>query len=346
MSKLVTFNSAALMRIEAQNTKSLDDFSRPRREMATASELCGCFRKIVMKLMFPTKPTEKELRQKRRGHIFEIDQAERFAIMGFKEVKPEDFEKAQGPCFTRQLVVEHPEHPIGAHLDFTVRHKDSSLHVIESKTTDGIPWEPYGNWVDQQLIQLGLLKCRFPDAKIRGSILAADLSAGKEQEFNSFTPPTEVLMDYYIEKGLELVEAKTGKREPSTLPGILCGFCPYQNGCPEHEGAVLIPGEIMKAAEAFERLNKQKDHIEEDLDLLRNNILAFTGTSESFSAMQGGYVISTIVTGDSTMVDSKRLKSEQPDIYKSYSKPKKGSTKLSVRKVQSAAPVEEQKKAA
>lgn len=346
MSKLVTFNSAALMRIEAQNTQSLDDFSRPRKEMATASELCGCFRKTVMKLMFPTKPTEKELRQKRRGHIFEIDQAERFAIMGFKEVKPEDFEKAQGPCFTRQLVVEHPEYPIGAHLDFAVKHKDYSLHVIECKTTDGIPWEPYGNWVDQQLIQLGLLKSRYPNTEIRGSILVADLSAGKEEEFNSFTPPTEVLMDYYVEKGLELVGAKTGKQEPSTLPGILCGFCPYQNGCPEHEGAVLIPGEIMKAAESFERLNKQKDNLETDLELLRNDILAFTGTTESFNIMQGGYVISTSVTKDSTMLDSKKVKTEYPDIYKACSKPKKGSTKLSVKKVLTAVPAEGQKKAA
>lgn len=345
MSKLVAFNTAALSRIEVQNTQSLDDFSRPRSEMATASEF-GCFRKTVMKLMFPTKPTAKELRQKRRGHIFEIDQAERFVIMGFKEVKPEDFEKTPGPCFTRQLVVEHPEHPIGAHLDFVVKHKDGSLHVIECKTTDGIPWEPYGNWVDQQLIQLGLLKTRFPNSEIRGSILAADLSAGKEEEFNSFAPPNKVLMDYYIERGLELVEAKTGKREPSTLPGILCGFCPYQDGCPEFEGAVLIPGEIMKSAEAFECLNKQKDNIEEDLELLRNDILAFTGTSESFSAMQGGYVISTIVTGDTTMIDSRKLKTEKPDVYKDYSKPKKGSTKLSVKKVLTAVPAEGQKKAA
>jgi len=340
MSKLVGFNTEALLRIEAVNTKSLDDFSRPRREMATASELCGCFRKTVMKLMFPTKPTAKELRQKRRGHIFEVDQAERFVIMGFKEVKPKDFEKSPGPCFTRQLVVEHPKYPIGAHLDFAIKQKDGSLHIVECKTTDGIPWEAYGNWVDQQLIQLGLLKTRFQSNEIRGSILAADLSAGEEQEFNSFTPPNEVLMDYYVKKGLELVEAKAGKREPSTQPGILCGWCPYQSGCPEHEGAVTIPDEIMKSAEAFERLNKQKETLEAGLAVLRSDILAFTGITVSFSSQQGGMVITTTVTPDSKMLDSNKVKAEYPDVYTACSKKKNGSTKLTVKKVKPAIPAD------
>ena len=166
MSKLVTFNTQALLLIEKSNTQSLDDFSRPRNEMATASEICGCYRKVTLKHTLHTKPTARELRQKRRGHIFEIDQAERFVVMGFREVTPEEFPAATGPCFTRQLVVQHPDHPIGAHLDFAIKHKDGSLHIIECKTTDGIPSEPYGSWIGQLHIQLGLLAATFPEVDI------------------------------------------------------------------------------------------------------------------------------------------------------------------------------------
>src|SRR6266702_7287387 len=104
MSRLVTFNTQALLLIEQSNTQSLNDFSRPRNEMATASEIASCQRKVTLKMTQPSKPAAKELRQKRRGHIFEIDQAERFEVMGFREVKPEEFPDAFGPCFTRQLI--------------------------------------------------------------------------------------------------------------------------------------------------------------------------------------------------------------------------------------------------
>ncbi|NVN93602.1 MAG: hypothetical protein HXX11_23805 [Desulfuromonadales bacterium] len=144
MSKLVSFNTQALLKLEQGNTKSLDDFSRPRNQMATASEICGCHRKVTLQIKLPALPSAKELRQKRRGHIFEIDQAERFRVMGFKEVLPAEFPTATGPCFTRQLVVEHPDQPIGSHLDFVIKHKDNSIQIIECKTTNGIPVEPYG----------------------------------------------------------------------------------------------------------------------------------------------------------------------------------------------------------
>jgi CRISPR-associated exonuclease Cas4 len=188
MSKLVSFNTQALQLIEGQNSKQLDDLSRPRNEMATASEICSCQRRVKLNMTSPAPQTAKELRQKRRGHMFELDQAERFRVMDFREVKREKIFSSKGPCFARQVIVEHPSQPIGAHLDFLVKHKDASLHIVECKTTDGIPEEPYGNWVDQLHVQLGLVAARYPGVPTRGSILAADLSAGEELEFNSFAP--------------------------------------------------------------------------------------------------------------------------------------------------------------
>ena len=330
MSKLVTFNTQALLLIEKSNTKSLDDFSRPRNEMATASEICGCYRKVLLKMTSPAKPTARELRQKRRGHIFEIDQAERFEVMGFREVSPEEFPDASGPCFTHQLVVEHPDHPIGAHLDFAIKHKDGSLHIIECKTTDGIPTEPYGNWIGQLHIQLGLLAVRFPGIEIRGSILAADLSVGEEQEFNSFTPDM-TLFGFYVEKGLELIEAKAGRIPAESMPGILCGYCPYRGGCPSHHDQ-QIPIEIECRVTEFEKLDRKKKDLEKRIEPMKNELIEFFGGS-FHGVTEDGIAVATTMIAASDYVDSKKVKKEYPLVYQACKKGKAGYTKLEIKKL-------------
>ncbi|NVN92304.1 MAG: hypothetical protein HXX11_17110 [Desulfuromonadales bacterium] len=330
MSKLVSFNTQALLRLEHVNTKSLDDFSRPRSEMATASEICGCHRKVCLQLTLPALPSAKELRQKRRGHIFEIDQAERFRVMGFKEVLPAEFPKATGPCFTRQLVVEHPDQPIGSHLDFVIKHKDNSIQIIECKTTNGIPVEPYGNWVDQLHIQLGLIAVRFSGHEIRGSIIASDLSAGEEEEFNSFSPDM-TLLDYYVEKGKELIKAKAGRITPATLPGILCGFCSYRSGCPAHRDQE-IPLEVTERVAEYECLDRRKKDLEKTLDPIKKELIAFFG--KRFQGVtEDGIAVTTTTIAAGENVDASMLKADFPDVYKNCSRPKAGYTKLEVRKL-------------
>jgi len=328
MSRLVDFNTKALQLIERNNLKSLDDFSRPRSEMATASEICGCHRRVALKMRCPAIATETELRQKRRGHIFEIDQAERFRVMGFREVTPSEFPTATGPCFTRQLVIEHPKHPVGSHLDFAIKHKDNSLQIIECKTTDGIPVEPYGNWVDQLHIQLGLVAVNFREVEIRGSILASDLSAGEEEEFNSFSPDM-TLLDYYLKRGHELIAAKAGKATPNTMPGILCGFCPYRNGCPAHRDQV-IPGEITERVSEYEILAQRKKDLEKSLDPIKRELIIFFG--KKFQGVtEDGIAVSTTTIAPSEAVDAVLLKQDYPDVYTACSKPKAGYTRLEVR---------------
>ncbi len=330
MSRLVDFNTKALHLIERNNSQSLDDFSRPRSEMATASEICGCHRRVTLKMRFPAIATEKELRQKRRGHIFEIDQAERFRVMGFREVFPSEFPTATGPCFTRQLVIEHPHHPIGSHLDFALKHKDGSIQIIECKTTDGIPVEPYGNWVDQLHIQLGLLAVNYRGIEIRGSILASDLSAGEEEEFNSFSPDL-TLLDYYLEKGHELIAAKAGKATPTTMPGILCGFCPYRGGCPAHRDQV-IPNEITERVAEYEILDHRKKDLEKSLDPIKKELIAFFG--KRFQGVtEDGIAVSTTTVAPGETLDSALVMKEYPDVFKSCSKPKAGYTRLEVRRL-------------
>jgi CRISPR-associated exonuclease Cas4 len=333
MSRLVSFNTQALLMLERSNTKCLDDFSRPRSEMATASEICGCHRKVTLQVTLPALPSARELRQKRRGHIFEIDQAERFQVMGFTEVSPKEFPTTTGPCFTRQLVIEHPDQPIGSHLDFVVKHKDGSIHIIECKTTDGIPVEPYGNWVDQLHIQLGLLAVNFTGIEIRGSIIASDLSAGEEEEYNSFSPDM-TLLDYYVERGKELIEAKAGRTTPTTMPGVLCGFCSYRGGCPAHKDQE-VPREITDRVAEYECLDRRKKDLEKSLDPMKKELIAFFG--KRFQGVtEDGIAVATTTIAPGETVDSATLKADFPDVFKNCSRPKAGYTKLEIRKLPTA----------
>lgn len=333
MSKLVSFNSQALQLIDEENTKSLDDFSRPRAEMATASEICSCQRKVKLKMTSPAQATAKELRQKRRGHLFEIDQAERFRIMGYREVKREKIFASRGPCYARQVVMEHPDYPIGAHLDFLLKHKDASLHVIECKTTDGIPDEPYGNWADQLQVQLGLVAARHLGVPVRGSILAADLSAGEEREFNSFAPDA-LLAKYLFRKGRDLVEVKAGARTPETSPGILCGYCAYRPGCPAHHDQ-LIPDEVNNKVIEYESYDRLKKYLDKRMKPMKKELVDFFGGPFQ-GVTEDGIALDIMFVGDSEIVDSVKLKKNLPAVFRAYSKPRAGYTKLEVKKLPQA----------
>ncbi len=255
--------------------------------------------------------------------------------------------EAGGATFLRQVEVCHPCEPIRCHIDFLFySSRNGRIHLVELKSVDGIPHEPYSSWIDQLHVQLGLFRENNPDSHIGGSILAVDLNAGAWQEFNGLSPNKTVYRFLLEKKGKHILSALRGECEPDTEPGILCGYCSYRSECPGHGGVQPIPREILTSADAYERLSRQKDTIEAGLEVLRNDILAFTGTARSFRGQEGDLSIVTTVCPGATMVDSKKLKADYPDIYKECSKPKRGSTKLEVKRIRPSIGVEGEQAAA
>jgi len=139
------------------------------------------------------------------------------------------------------------------------------------------------------------------------------------------------LLDYYLEKGMDLIAAKAGKATPSTMPGILCGFCPYRNGCPAHRDQV-IPDEITERVSEYEILAQRKKGLEKSLDPIKRELIIFFG--KKFQGVtEDGIAVSTTTIAPGETVDSTLLKADFPDVYKSCSKPKAGYTKLEVRRL-------------
>ncbi|MDD3293966.1 MAG: hypothetical protein PHG20_04690 [Geobacteraceae bacterium] len=331
MSKLEAFLARAIPAHQLIASAHLGD----RSGYVGASDIAGCQRKAVFGKLYPVTHDIKTLLKFSRGHAAQAMYA--------------DFFKAGGALFDEEVEVTHPLYPeIRCHIDFLFHGSRQSkrLHIVEMKSTGGIPSEPYGSWVEQLHIQMGLLKLNVdPDIEITGSILVVDLNTGEYREFNSYTS-NDVLFTHLVEKGQHILAAMRGECEPTTEPGPLCGHCAHRAGCPSHDGTQPIPLEVLKSADAYERLQRQKDTIEAGMAVLRNDILDFTGTSQSFRGKEGELTIATTVTADSTMLDSKKVKADYPDVYKECSKPKKGSTKLEVKRIKPAVPVEDEKKAA
>jgi len=329
MSRLDVFFGKALAIHSQNNSSHLGD----RSQYIGASDIASCPRRVVHSRLHPLPCDTKTLMRFARGHIAEDLLAQVF--------------EAGGATFLRQVEVCHPVEPIRCHIDFVFfSTRNGRIHLVEVKSVDGIPLEPYSQWIDQLHVQLGLFQENNTDSLIGGSILAVDLNAGSWKEFNGFSP-NEALYRFLLEKkGKHILSALRRECEPNTEPGTLCGYCAYRSGCPAHAESQPIPQEIFTSADAYERLSRQKETIEAGLEVLRNDILAYTGTEKSFRGQEGDIAIATTVCPDTTMVNSKKLKVDYPDIYKTCSKPKRGSTKLEVKRILPSATAADEKEAA
>ena len=347
MSRLVEFNTKALLKIEEENTKSLNDFSMQRSQMATASEIGGCPRKIVMGMNHPVTSSGSSLRQKRRGHIFEIDETERLTIMGFKEVLPKNFRNAKAPCFCRQLTLEDHRLSVGCHNDFSIKHRDLSIQIIEAKTTGSIPENAYPSWLDQHYVQLGLTALNFPGIAVRGSILAVDLNRGEEREFNGFIPNIELYEFLCQDVGGHIIAAKKGKIEPNCNMALYCGQCDYRAGCPAFEmPEVELPVEVREAAE--EHLQAQIDKKAADQRLKKASYKIEKFGFPFFKGRIDDLELSVISVADSKIIDTDKLKDEHPELFldDTFKKAKDGYVKVEVKRVKAKKAAGEEKQAA
>jgi hypothetical protein len=241
-----------------------------------------------------------------------------------------DYFLAGGATFEEEVEIAHPIYDIICHIDFLFRGKQR-LHVVEMKSTDGIPDEPYGSWVDQLHVQMGLLRLlEGPEIEINGSILAVDLNKGVYKEFNSYFPHPEVFAPL-IERGKHILSAMRGECEPKPCPSLLCGFCSWRTGCPAHI-ALEIPEEVTDRVVTYEGLDRQKKDLEKRMEPLKNELLAFFGGSFQ-GITEDGIAVTTTSIAASDYVDSKKVKKDHPLVYQACKKEKVGYTKLEIKKL-------------
>lgn len=295
------------------------DYLGDRTLYIGASDIGTCPRKVVKGKLEPVEHTTRTLMRMNRGHLAEDLLAKIFTAGGAK--------------FEQQMEVIHPVQPFKAHLDFVFlgRGKDAGMHVVEVKSVDGIPDEPYPTWIDQLHFQLGLLRDHYPTARIGGSVLAVDVNAGAVHEFGGYAPQPDVY-EYLLNRGVHMLAALHGEEQPQLEVGILCGYCDYRHDCPAFCGeAITVPPEVDHMAQRYAELSEGKAEIDREMKYLKGEILSFFGERFRGNTEHVTIVVSTI--GPSETVDSKLLQSDFPEIYGQVRKPRAGYTKLEVKEL-------------
>lgn len=314
MSKLQAFLETALKEKNRQNSQHLGD----RRTYIGASDIGGCPRKAVMARIQPVEHDAATLLKFARGHAAED------LVYGIFQ--------AGGLTPLREMEIRHPEFPdLLCHIDFLFKAKSGRLHVVELKTTNGLPETPYGSWVDQLHFQMGLLALEYPGAAIGGSILAIDLNAGTWHEFNSYKPD-EITFNLLVAKGQRIKACLDMGEAPDVEPGLLCGYCPYRTDCPAFlEGAVSIPDEVRELAKHHLDATELKKMVEKKVNKLKEDILAFTGSC--FKGKADSLFINASEVGPSETVDAQALKTRFPEVYQQVKKERAGFTRLDIKPV-------------
>ena len=316
---LIPFIETAVAAHNRSKSAELGD----RTQYIGSSDVAGCARKAYLQKLYPVTPDFNTMMKFSRGHVAETLIQEMFDAAGARHL------------YDTQVEVRHPAHPLKAHIDFLFysNFDDSTpeLHVIELKSVNGIPDEPYPQWSSQLAFQLGLLRMKYPEGKLGGSILAIDLNAGKVHQFNGFVH-NDALFDYLCARALHLLACLDGKEEPSPSASHICSYCSFRSDCPAMSLPIVeLPPEIECLAFKYAELNSTKSSAEKQMKVIRQEILDFTGPVFKGRGDTVDLVVSSVPP--SKALDADLLKQRYPDIYPGMLKERAGYTKLECKPV-------------
>jgi hypothetical protein len=246
--------------------------------------------------------------------------------------------RAGGLIGQRQVELSHPEYPeILCHLDFLFQGRGGRLHVLEVKSTDGIPDEIYGSWGDQLHLQMGLVALHHPGRPVTGSLFAIDLNKGQWAEFNTYTP-NDLVFSVLVEKGRHIWNALAGLEEPRTEPGFLCGHCPHRPGCPTHavDGLPELPSEVAQEAAQYLELSQQIASLKVKTERLSANLKTYAGAQNLKTTTAEGLLVKVSQIPASSSIDSRKLQSDYPQVHSEVLKTRAGYARLEVEKIPAA----------
>lgn len=318
---LIPFFETAVAALNRNKTAELGD----RSQYIGSSDVCSCARKVYLQKKNPVTQSFSTMLKFSRGHVAEMLIDNIFNAAGV------------GHLYDTQVELRHPHYPLKAHVDFLF-YADldgtPQLHVIEVKSVNGNPDEPYPQWVDQLHYQLGLLRIQYPEGKISGSILAIDLNAGLVHQFNGFEY-NDAVFNYLYCRALYLQDCLEEKDEARPSVTHNCSFCSYRSDCPAMAlPKVELPPEIESLACKYAELNSIKNHADKEMKSIRNELLEFTGPIFRGRSDAVELVVSSVAPSQS--VDAELVRKQYPDIYPGVLKERAGYTKLECRPVKTA----------
>ena len=254
---------AALQQLAIQQTvETLGD----RATYLGASDIAACPRKTILSKINPPEADLVTLLRFRRGHMAEDIVAAAFSAAGFTN-------------FTRQVEVQYAgDVPVTAHIDFVFTSEvRKTMAVLEVKSPETMPTDPYGSWESQLYLQMGLLADSYPEYTVdKGAILAVNFGEHGMQLFNGYTPQTTIyegLIDRATAIWNDYRNYTAGElTNPVMEAGPLCGYCAFVADCPKFDAEEVR--ELTESVEILTELQKQNKNLEKEISLRKNDLLA------------------------------------------------------------------------
>jgi len=224
-----------------------------RRDYLGASDIGYCPRKVILERIHPSEHDLATLLRFQRGHMAEDIIAMAFTAAGYSN-------------FEQQVEVSIPgDIPLKAHIDFVFTSVTQKIKsILEIKSTNRIPDEPYGSWESQLYIQMGALAEKYPDFAIKGAVLPIDLAAGEVEFFNGYTPQRTIFKGLLRKAGTiwsdyqAILEGKEVELDTEVSP--LCGFCSHIESCPRFE-AEEVP-ELVSVVDELQKMQEEEKNLQ------------------------------------------------------------------------------------
>ena len=271
--------------------KSLGD----RSTYIGASSATGCLYKAYYDVRDGLKREHdaKQIFVFERGHQLEEMIRKGLNGLGYQEIHSVTKYKGLPKSHTHQeeVVGEGEFEFIKGHIDF-VFINSRELVIKEMKSAATIPTEPYMSHRYQVLMQMWLLKTKYPDKAVRASVVYHNWDTGESEDYA--IEMNETLLNIALNQALTLWNSFQNEEVPEATRQLYCSKCSCKDTCPKLcLGAVTdLPDDLTVLAQ---RLSDFKS-AEKTMKRLKENFLAML-TSAGISKAKLGENILEVCNG-------------------------------------------------
>jgi hypothetical protein len=183
--------------------------------------------------------------------------------------------------------------------------------IKEFKSSATIPDRPYESHILQSMMQKWLLMSKFPNKKIRASVIYHNWDTGESIDYPIEYSETELKKALKQAKRLWISMQKEVAPKPEKQ--LYCGKCKYKDTCPAlcFGADQNLPADLVPMAQ---RLSDHKQR-EKDMAKLKKNFVSLLKASGIKKAKLGETVLEVIQVEGKKMVSVERLFHEHKDIY-------------------------------
>lgn len=207
--------------------KSLGD----RSTYIGASAATGCLYKAYMDVSEKPAVDSKQIFVFERGHQLEEMIRKGLNGLGWTEIDSvDDYQPGiKSVVHQEEVCGQNGYGYIKAHIDFVfVNQKELVIKEIKSSAT--LPLEPYPSHIYQATMQMWLLQTKYPDRKVRGSIVYHCWDTGESIDY-----PVEynnAFLEVALTQAQTLWIAIQTSTEPIPTRQLYCSKCQYKANCP------------------------------------------------------------------------------------------------------------------